>query len=256
LSDELTFSSIFALMQRYFLQISYKGTNYHGWQIQPNAVSVQGMMEDALSRILREKISVVGAGRTDTGVHASYYVLHFDLTKPFSEKLDLPFKLNRFLPPDIAVQKVWPVNADMHARFSALSRTYHYFISTEKDPFNTETVYVYTKLLDLDKMNEAANKLFDYIDFTSFSRLHTDVKTNNCKIMQAEWVKNGSRLQFVIKADRFLRNMVRAIVGTLLEVGQGKLTVEQFCDIIERKDRGAAGASAPAHGLFLVDVEY
>lgn len=243
-------------MQRYFLQLSYKGTNYHGWQVQPNAISVQEVIEDALSKILREEISVVGAGRTDTGVHAKNYILHFDLEKSYPEKLDLVYKLNSFLPSDIAVHKVWMVHNEAHARFDAISRTYHYFISREKDPFSTDVSYKYLKSLDVAKMNEAAAKLFDYTDFTSFSRLHTDVKTNNCKIMQAEWIEKNNELVFVVKADRFLRNMVRAIVGTLLEVGQGKLSIEQFCEIIERKDRGAAGASAPAQGLFLVDITY
>jgi tRNA pseudouridine38-40 synthase len=242
--------------QRYFLQCSYKGTNYHGWQIQPNAISVQEVFEDALSRILREKIAVVGAGRTDTGVHASFYILHFEVENQVSEKLDIVYKLNSFLPHDIAVQKVWTVNEEAHARFSATSRTYKYYISIEKNPFGNETSYQYLKPLDIVKMNAAALLLFDYEDFTSFSRLHTDVKTNNCKIMQAEWKVEEKQIVFTIKADRFLRNMVRAIVGTLLEVGKGKLTTEQFCEIIEKKDRGAAGASAPAQGLFLVDIEY
>lgn len=242
--------------QRYFLQLSYKGTNYHGWQIQPNAISVQEVIADALSKILREKIAVVGAGRTDTGVHASFFILHFNAENPIPEKLDIVYKLNSFLPHDIAVQKVWKVSDDLHARFSATSRTYRYFISTEKNVFGHETSFKYLKPLDVAKMNEAAKTLFDYEDFTSFSRLHTDVKTNNCKIMQAEWTMEEKQLVFVVKADRFLRNMVRAIVGTLLEVGKGKLTVEQFREIIEMKDRGAAGASAPAQGLFLVDIEY
>ena len=242
--------------QRYFLQLSYKGTNYHGWQIQPNAISVQEVIEDALSKILREKIAVVGAGRTDTGVHASFFILHFDTENGIPKNLDIVYKLNSFLPADIAVQKVWPVNEEAHARFSATSRTYHYFISTEKDPFATETSAKYLKPLNVEKMNQAAQKLFNYTDFTSFSRLHTDVKTNNCKIMQAEWIVHDSKFQFVVKADRFLRNMVRAIVGTLLEVGQGKISIEEFCDIIEKQDRGAAGASAPAQGLFLVDIGY
>ncbi|WP_346863210.1 tRNA pseudouridine(38-40) synthase TruA [uncultured Draconibacterium sp.] len=244
------------MIQRYFLQLSYKGTNYHGWQIQPNAISVQEVMEDALSKILREKIAVVGAGRTDTGVHASYFILHFEAENKIPENLDLVYKLNSFLPSDISVQKVWPVNQELHARFSATSRTYHYFISRQKNPFTTEISYTYLKPLDIDKMNEAAQLLFNYEDFTSFSRLHTDVKTNNCKIMQAEWRFEENQLVFVIKADRFLRNMVRAIVGTLLEVGKGKLSINEFCQIIENKDRGLAGASAPAQGLFLVDIGY
>ncbi len=242
--------------QRYFLQCSYNGTNYHGWQIQPNATSVQEVLEEALTTILREKITVVGAGRTDTGVHASFFILHFDSDISDIDSVKMVYKLNSFLPPDIAVQKIWKVNNETHARFSALSRTYKYFISTEKNPFQTETTYKYLKPLDINKMNEAAKDLHDYKDFTSFSRLHTDVKTNNCKIYLAEWKQENNQLVFIIKADRFLRNMVRAIVGTLLEVGQGKLSVDEFKKIIESKDRGAAGASAPAQGLFLVDIEY
>ncbi len=244
------------MSNRYFLQLSYKGTRYHGWQVQPNAVSVQEVMEKALSAILREEISVAGAGRTDTGVHASFFMLHFDSGVIISDTCNLVFKLNRFLPPDIAVLKIFPVNSMAHARFSAFSRTYNYFISTEKNPFQIETSYLYTVPLDMEKMNEAAAVLFEYEDFSSFSRLHTDVKTNNCKIYQAEWEREGSQLVFTIKADRFLRNMVRAIVGTLLEVGRGKLSAEDFRKIIEKKDRGAAGASAPAEGLFLSYIEY
>ncbi len=244
------------MAQRYFLQCNYKGTRYHGWQVQPNAVSVQAVIEKALSTILRENIVVVGAGRTDTGVHASYYILHFDVDKPLPEKLDLSYKLNSFLPEDIAVQKVWPVNSEAHARYSAISRTYHYFITTEKDPFSIETSYRYTRTLDMNKMNAAAQTLYEYRDFTSFSKLHTDTKTNNCTIYQAEWKREGSQLIFVIKANRFLRNMVRAIVGTLMKVGKRKLSIEDFRLIIENQDRRGAGASAPAQGLFLVDIEY
>ena len=241
---------------RYFLQCSYKGTNYHGWQVQPNAVSVQETLEKALSTILRETVAVVGAGRTDTGVHASYYILHFDLNNAIDPNFDLAYKLNSLLPEDIAVQRFWLVDEEAHARFSALSRSYHYFIVTSKNPFAAETSYRYLLPLDLERMNEATKVLSDYTDFTSFARLHTDVKTNNCKIYQAEWTQENDRLMFVIKADRFLRNMVRAIVGTLLEVGKGKLSIDGFREIIEQKDRGAAGASAPAKGLFLVDIEY
>lgn len=243
-------------MHRYFAQLSFKGTAYHGWQIQPNALSVQEMIEKALSTILREEILVVGAGRTDTGVHASFYVLHFDVSEEIRDPQKLVHRLNSFLPADIAVHKVWQVPAEAHARFSAVSRTYHYSITAEKNPFQTETAFYYHGELDVDKMNEAAKILFEYHDFTSFSRLHTDVKTNNCKIFQAEWKREGNQLIFIIKADRFLRNMVRAIVGTLLEVGKGKLSAEDFRKIIEKKNRGEAGASAPAHGLFLADIEY
>lgn len=243
-------------MQRYFLQLSYKGSRYFGWQRQPNAISVQDVIEKTLSTVLREDIAVVGAGRTDTGVHASFYVLHFDVSNEIQEPEKLVYHLNRFLPDDIAVQKINKVNNDFHARFSAASRTYKYFISTVKDPFNTETCYQFTIPLDVEKMNEAAKTLFEYTDFTSFAKLHTDVKTNNCKIFQAEWERNDNQLVFTIKADRFLRNMVRAIVGTLLEIGKGKITGDDFRSIIEMKNRGAAGTSAPPQGLFLVDIGY
>ena len=244
------------MSQRYFLQLSYKGTNYHGWQIQSNAVSVQEVMEKALSTIMREEIAVVGAGRTDTGVHASFFVLHFDSEKENLDATNLMHRLNRFLPPDIAVSKMFRVNNEAHARFSAVSRTYKYFISTAKNPFQNETSYLYTLPLDMEKMNEAAAALFDYEDFTSFSRLHTDVKTNNCRIYRAEWSRENNQLVFTIRANRFLRNMVRAIVGTLLEVGKGKISLNEFRKIIEKKDRRAAGTSAPAQGLFLTQIEY
>lgn len=244
------------LMHRYFLQLSYKGTRYFGWQRQPNAVSVQEVIEKTLSTVLREEIAVVGAGRTDTGVHASFYVLHFDVSNEITEPEKLLYHLNRFLPDDIAIQKIKKVNSDFHARFSAISRTYKYYISMVKDPFTTDTSYQFTVSLDIEKMNEAAKMLFKYTDFTSFAKLHTDVKTNNCKIFQAEWETENNQLVFTIKADRFLRNMVRAIVGTLLEVGKGKITVDNFRKIIEMKNRGAAGTSAPPQGLFLVDIGY
>ncbi len=243
-------------MQRYFIQLSYKGTNYHGWQVQPNAVSVQEVLENCLSTMLRTTIQVNGAGRTDTGVHASYFVAHFDSIKENLSHPDFAYKMNSFLPADIAVQKIWKVGVEAHARFDATSRTYHYYISQTKNPFNTETSYKLIQTLDIDKMNEAAKILSDFNDFTSFSRLHTDVKTNNCSIYEAVWKETNDQLIFTIKANRFLRNMVRAIVGTLLEVGKGKLSVSDFREIIEQKDRGAAGASAPAKGLFLSNIEY
>ncbi|RIH64799.1 tRNA pseudouridine(38-40) synthase TruA [Mariniphaga sediminis] len=243
-------------MYRYFVQLSFKGTRYHGWQVQPNAISVQEVLEKAFSTILREEISVVGAGRTDTGVHASFFVLHFDTENEILDTTKLVFRLNSFLPFDIAIQKIWQVTTEAHARFGALSRTYHYYITTQKNPFQSETAFYYRGNLDVAKMNEAARILLEYDDFTSFSRLHTDVKTNLCKIYRAEWQQEKNRLVFTIRANRFLRNMVRAVVGTLLEVGKGKLSLENFREIIEVKDRGAAGASAPAHGLFLAEVEY
>lgn len=243
-------------MNRYAIQLSYHGGRYFGWQRQPKDISVQEVLEKAFSTILREDIAVTGAGRTDTGVHASFYIAHFDTENEISDTVQLAFKLNRFLPADIAVQKIWKVDNEFHARFSAVSRTYKYYISTVKNPFNTDTSFQYTVPLNVDLMNEAAKMLFEFTDFTSFSKLHTDVKTNNCKIYQAEWEKQGPQLVFTIKADRFLRNMVRAIVGTLIEVGKGKISTEEFAEIIERKDRGEAGTSVPPQGLFLVDIEY
>ena len=243
-------------MQRYFLQLSFNGTKYHGWQFQPNALTVQEVLEKSLSTLLREEISVVGAGRTDSGVHALFFVAHFDSENQHLDKENLVFKLNNFLPKDIAVQKIKKVSKDFHARFSAISRTYKYYIIIWKDPFSVETAYRLTGKIDDEKMNQAARILFEYDDFTSFSRLHTDVKTNLCKIYRADWTKENEMLVFTIKADRFLRNMVRAIVGTMLEVGRGKMGAEDFRKVIEKKDRGAAGASAPPSGLFLTHIDY
>lgn len=244
------------VMKRFFIYLSYSGTNYSGWQIQPNAISVQEVIEKALSTILRKNIPIVGAGRTDAGVHARKMIAHFDLD---CEQLDTNFlvdKLNGFLPYDIAIHNIVEVKSDAHARFDATSRLYRYYITTRKDPFLHSTHYRVRGDLDIDAMNVCANALFDFIDFTSFSKLHTDVKTNNCKIMQAFWVKNDSELVFTIQADRFLRNMVRAIVGTLLEVGKGKLDERGIRRIIETKDRRVAGTSVPGHALFLEDVTY
>lgn len=241
---------------RYFIILSYDGTNYHGWQIQPNGSSVQETLEQALTTLLREETSVVGAGRTDAGVHALKMIAHFDSEQQVN-CLRLTDKLNRILPPDIAVQCVQPVCDDAHARFSATSRTYHYYVSTAKDPFSRHRAMRLFHAPDFERMNEAACRLFGYTDFTSFSKLHTDVATNNCRIMQARWEQVGEyEWRFVIQADRFLRNMVRAVVGTLLEVGRGKMSVGEFCRVIEKKDRCSAGTSVPGHALFLVDVTY
>lgn len=245
------------MKHRYFIQLAYKGTNYHGWQMQPNAPTVQETLEKALYTILKEKIETVGAGRTDTGVHARFFMAHFECSK---EQLDQDKKiiagLNGILPLDISVQKILPVSQDTHARFSAISRTYEYHIHQKKDPFLDDFSYYLYGDLDIEKMNRAAELLSDYTDFTSFSKLHTDVQTNDCKIIQAGWNKEGHRLIFTIKADRFLRGMVRAIVGTLLEVGFDKICLAEFRKIIEDKDRSKAGFSVPAHGLILVDIEY
>lgn len=243
-------------MKRYFIYLGYNGKNYCGWQIQPNGPTIQQSLEEALATLLRRPVPVVGAGRTDAGVHARLMVAHFDWDEPIT---DLPFlaeKLNRVLPKDIAVYRIVPVIPEAHARFDATSRTYRYYITTDKNPFNYDFVYRIPGQLDFDAMNEACSVLFDYIDFTSFSKLHTDVKTNNCRIRQAGWKKEGDTWVFTIQADRFLRNMVRAIVGTLLEVGRGKLSVSGFRGVIEAKDRGKAGTSVPGHALFLTDVTY
>ena len=239
---------------RYFIYLSYDGARYHGWQIQPNDISVQEVLSKALSTLLHESIEVTGAGRTDAGVNASLMVAHFDTEHEADEQL--VYRLNKFLPQDVAIQKIVPVKPDAHARFSATSRTYHYYIITEKSPFK-HYAYRFPQLLDFEKMNEAAQALSEYTDFTSFSKLHTDVKTNNCRIMHAEWTQVSSiEWQFTITADRFLRNMVRAIVGTLLDVGRGVLTIEQFREIIEKKDRCSAGMSVPGNALFLADITY
>ena len=239
---------------RYFIYLSYDGARYHGWQIQPNGISVQEVLSKALSTLLREPIEVTGAGRTDTGVNASLMVAHFDTTQEVNGQL--AYRLNKFLPQDIAISSVRKVKDDAHARFSATSRTYHYYVITAKSPFEPYA-YRFPQPLDFEKMNEAANTLFDYIDFTSFSKLHTDVKTNNCRIMHAEWTQvSPIKWQFTITADRFLRNMVRAIVGTLLDVGRGVLTIEQFREIIEKKDRCSAGTSVPGNALFLANITY
>lgn len=240
---------------RYFIYLSYDGARYHGWQIQPNGISVQEVLSKALSTLLREPIEVTGAGRTDAGVNASLMVAHFDCQQT-ADNGQLAYRLNKLLPPDIVIHKIQQVKDDAHARFSATSRTYHYYIITEKSPFEPYA-YRFPQPIDFDKMNEAAKTLFDYIDFTSFSKLHTDVKTNNCRIITARWEQlSPIKWQFTITADRFLRNMVRAIVGTLLDVGRGVLTIEQFREIIEKKDRCSAGTSVPGNALFLADVTY
>ena len=242
---------------RYFIFISYRGTSYHGWQIQPNSVTVQKILDNALSVVLNEKISTVGAGRTDTGVHAQLFCAHFDSTYSdlFSLK-KLVYKLNSFLPDDISVTSIKKVLPDANARFSAISRTYNYHISRFKDPFSENACWQINYDLDIDMMNKACDILRNTSDFTSFCKLHSDNKTNICKVYDAKWTENNNRLIFSIKADRFLRNMVRAIVGTIVEVGYGKINLMEFESIISAKDRGRAGKSAPAKGLFLTDIEY
>ena len=243
-------------MNRYFIYLGYNGKNFSGWQIQPNGLTVQQCLEEALGTLLRRPVPVVGAGRADAGVHARLMVAHFGWDAPLADPAFLAEKLNRLLPKDIAVYRVVPVKPEAHARFDATSRTYKYYVTTRKDPFNYDLVYRMNGKLDFEAMNEACKVLFDYIDFTSFSKLHTDVKTNNCRIYQAGWKQEGDVWVFTVQADRFLRNMVRAIVGTLLEVGRGKLTIDGFRKVIEAKDRCKAGGSVPGHALFLVNVTY
>ena len=243
-------------MQRYFIDLAYDGTAYHGWQVQPNGASVQECLEKALSTLLRREVGVVGAGRTDAGVHASLMVAHFDADGLLDEAF-MTDKLNRLLPPDISVYRLRAVKPEAHARFDATSRMYRYYVTTAKRPFDRQYRCRLFQRPDFDRMNEAARALFDYTDFTSFSKLHTDVKTNNCRITLAQWTQvDDDTWQFTIRADRFLRNMVRAIVGTLLEVGRGRLTVEGFRRVIEQRDRCAAGTSVPGHALFLADIAY
>ena len=245
------------MKKRYFLYCSYKGTNYCGWQVQPNGVSVQEVLTKALQTILRdENLEIVGAGRTDTGVHAKMMSAHFDAEIISSSLNDLLAKLNSFLPADVAVHRITEVRPDAHARFNALSRRYEYRIVLEKNAFKTDFTARLFHSLNFDSMNEAASALLEYLDFTSFSKLHTDVKTNNCTITYAKWEKQADEWVFTIEADRFLRNMVRAIVGTLIEVGREKINLNDFRKIIEAKDRCKAGTSAPAQGLFLVEVKY
>jgi len=242
---------------RYFIFISYKGTSYHGWQVQPNSVTIQQIIDSALTTILNENISTTGAGRTDAGVHALVFCAHFDsLSSDLAEKKNLVFRLNRFLPNDISVSGISRVLPDAHARFSAVSRTYRYNVSTVKNPFLDDSSWFIHGKIDINILNRACRILMKYSDFTSFSKLHSDAKTNVCTIYSAAWEENDGKLVFTIKADRFLRNMVRAIAGTMIEAGSGKISLKEFEEIIRAKDRCRAGKSAPAKGLFLVDIEY
>lgn len=246
------------MAHRYFIKLSYDGTNYHGWQVQPGEDTVQSTLEKALKTLLKEEISLTGAGRTDTGVHAKEFYAHFDTIKSQGEisKIDLVYKLNSILPDDIAIDNILPVNENAHARFDATERTYHYYICTRKDPFLLGKAWFYYRKPDIEKMNAAAKILYNYTDFTSFSKTNTQTKTNNCNIKNAHWIKEDQMLIFEITADRFLRNMVRAIVGTLVEIGLDKMPVEEIENIIRAKNRSSAGYSVPAHGLFLSGIKY
>ena len=241
---------------RYFITFSYDGTAYHGWQIQPHSVSVQEELQKALSTLLRKPMEVVGAGRTDTGVHAHKMVAHFDSESEL-ECSQLVYKLNKLLPRDIAVQQIERVEEDMHARFSAKSRTYHYYVHLDKNPFLRSYSWQVYGNPDFDLMNRAAAVLMEYTDFTSFSKVNTDTKTNDCTITEAHWDRVGEgQWRFTITANRFLRNMVRAIVGTLMEVGRGRMSIEQLRNVVDAKDRCRAGDSVPGNALFLVEVKY
>ncbi len=243
-------------MKRYFITFAYDGTAYHGWQVQPNGNTVQAELEKALSLLLATPITVVGAGRTDTGVHASKMVAHFDTEVEIDCK-QLAYKLNRLLPRDIAVAGIEQVASDKHARFSATARTYHYFIHTAKNPFLRKYSCELHYPLDFNLMNEAAERLLHYDDFGAFCKSHADVKTTLCKVTKAQWEQlSPDAWRFEISANRFLRNMVRAVVGTLIEVGRHRMTLDDFCRVIEGGKRTAAGESMPANALFLVDVRY
>ena len=241
---------------RYFVTFSYDGSRYHGWQVQPNGDSVQAQLQRALSLLLRSEISVTGAGRTDAGVHARMMVAHFDTSNEVDSQ-QLTYKLNKLLPRDIAVSKVERVADDLHARFSATSRMYRYYLHTVKSPFLSRISCELHYPLDFEKMNEAAKVLMEYEDFGAFCKAHADVKTTLCHITVAEWYQTSpSTWYFEIRANRFLRNMVRAVVGTLVDVGRGRVTLEDFRKIIEGKQRTEAGESMPAHALFLEDITY
>ena len=243
---------------RYLIKLAYDGSRFHGWQIQPNATSVQETIENCLSKIFSQTINLVGCGRTDTGVHASSFYAHFDAEKVKYDNVNLVFKLNKMLPHEISIKYCYPVNDGFHARFSATSRKYHYHISKYKNPFKVNQAWFYnnSKDLDLSLMRDAGDILLKHNDFTSFAKLHTDAKTNICDVMEFNITETANEIVLDIKSNRFLRNMVRAIVGTLVEVGSGKLSISDFEKIIGLKDRQAAAFSAPASGLFLSEIAY
>ena len=244
------------MMSRYFIYLSFDGTAYHGWQIQPNGDSVQEELQKALSTILRETIEVVGAGRTDAGVHARHMAAHFETEREI-DCAQLAYKLNRLLPRDISVDKVFAVAPDMHARFSATLRTYHYYIHTRKNPFLRQYSCELHYDLDFELMNEAASHLLQVEDFGAFCKAHTDVKTTLCNVTEAIWTRDGDDAwHFRISANRFLRNMVRAVVGTLIEVGRHRMTIEQFDRVVASGSRSKAGESMPGNALFLEEVRY
>jgi tRNA pseudouridine38-40 synthase len=244
------------LYMRYFIELSYKGTDFKGWQRQPNAISVEETLEKALSTLLRQPVQIVGSSRTDSGVHAVQQFAHFDLDVEIPNIDRLVHCANGILPRTIVVIAIFKVKDEVHSRFAATHRAYEYRIATRKSPFLTDLVYFFNPKLDVNLMNAAAQILFQYIDYECFCKLHTDVKTFNCKITEAQWTQQGDLLVFRIKSDRFLRGMVRAIVGTMIDVGTGKISIADFENIIVSKKRANASAQAPAEGLFLVEVGY
>lgn len=241
---------------RYFLRLSYNGSAYHGWQVQPNASTVQGALDKALITVLRHPLETVGCGRTDTGVHAREFFVHFDSANPEKEILPLVHRLNSILPQDIAIRQIYPVSSDAHARYDAVSRKYEYHISREKDPFTGHLTAYMNKDFNLTAMNNAAAFLLKQSDFTCFEKTGSQPTSGQCIVTEARWVMQKNRIVFIISANRFLRNMVRAIVGTLLEVGTGSCSQEEFKKVLASGNRSEAGASVPAHGLHLVRIDY
>lgn len=244
------------MAKRYFIELSYDGSEFHGWQIQPNAKTIQETLNSALSTLLRTDIYTVGCGRTDTGVHASQYFAHFEVEETTFQPEELTYRSNRVLPPSIAVQRIFEIAPDAHTRFSATSRSYTYLITQQKDPFAVLRKWEMREALDLNRMNEGAAILKTYEDFSCFSKSNTQTETNLCNVTHAEWSQEGSEIRFDITANRFLRNMVRAIVGTLVDLGKGTITLDDLKTIIESKDRSEAGLSVPAHGLYLTRITY
>ena len=241
---------------RYFIELQYDGGAYCGWQRQPDQPTVQGTIEDALTKLLRQPTEIVGAGRTDTGVNASFYTAHFDSAEAIDEG-HITHKLNAMLPHDIAIKRIYRVADDLHARFDAVEREYTYFLSQKKSPFRRHSAWICYFHLDIEKMNEAAKVLLTTSDFTTFAKLNSNNKTNICRVTHAEWVvESDGTLRFTIRADRFLRNMVRSIVGTLVDVGRGRYSVEEFAEIVASCDLSKASGGAPPQGLFLSNVKY
>jgi tRNA pseudouridine38-40 synthase len=243
-------------LQRYFIKLAYNGSAFQGWQIQPNAITVQEEIEKALGLVLSETINVIGCGRTDTGVHAREYYAHFNTNSNIEKIKNIKQRLNGILGEKIAIYDVFEVHPLLHSRFDAVSRNYHYYIHQKKDPFLNQTSYFYSFDLDIEIMNKATALMKHYTDFKSFSKVKTEVNNFNCEIFEAEWKMENNQLVFSITANRFLRNMVRAIVGTMLKVGRKKISLDDFCQIIESRNRSAAGQSVPGHALFLNKINY